>query len=98
MPKFNIIDIQKRILRKKKRWIRLYALKEIGIFGSYSRGEQTSESDIDILVSFSKPVGIEFINLSLEMEKLFKQKIDIVSQEGIKPAYWNEIYQDIKYV
>lgn len=92
------LSIIKRIQRKKKRWMRLYALNEIGMFGSYSRGEQLPTIDIDIVVSFTKPVGMEFISLSLEIEKLFTQKVDIVSKNGIKPLYWNEIKNEVIYV
>lgn len=75
-----------------------YGLSVIAVFGSYSRGEQNEESDIDILVDFDKPIGIEFIDLAGELEILLKHKVDLVSLKGIKPSYFQVISPDINYV
>ena len=62
-----------------------YNLKEISIFGSYTRNDQTIDSDIDILVSFSKPIGlIKFIQLEGRLEQILKSKVDLVPKKGIK--------------
>jgi predicted nucleotidyltransferase len=65
-----------------------YPITKLALFGSYARNEQNDESDIDIMVEFSRPVGMEFIDLSFELEKLFDKKIDLVSRKGIKPKYF----------
>lgn len=75
-----------------------YGLSVIAVFGSYSRGEQNEESDIDILVDFDKPIGIEFIDLAGELEILLKHKVDLVSLKGIKPSNFQVISPDINYV
>lgn len=41
-----------------------YNIKQLGIFGSYSRGEQIEKSDVDILVEFEKPIGFGFCFIS----------------------------------
>jgi uncharacterized protein len=74
-----------------------YPLKSIGLFGSYSRDEQTEFSDIDLIVSFTRPVGMELIDLSFELEDILKKKIDLVSTKGIKPKYFDLIKKDILY-
>ncbi len=74
-----------------------YPLESIGLFGSYSRDEQTEFSDIDLIVSFTRPVGMELIDLSFELEDILKRKIDLVSIKGIKPKYFDAIKQDILY-
>ena len=43
---------------------RQYAVKTVGLFGSFADGSYTDNSDVDILVDFERPVGIEFIDLS----------------------------------
>ena len=74
-----------------------YGIARIGIFGSVARGEQRTESDIDILVEFERPVGIEFIDLSYMLEKVLNGKVDVVSLKGIKDKYYKEIEKDIVY-
>ena len=82
------IDLQKK-----------YPLKSIALFGSYARGEENPESDIDVMVEFSEPVGFEFIDLLEELEKKFQEKkVDLISREGIKPHYRPYIEEDAIYV
>ena len=75
-----------------------YSIVRMGIFGSVARGEQTTKSDIDVLIEFGRPVGIEFIDLSILIEKALDRKVDIVSRKGIKEKYYQEIEKDIVYV
>jgi predicted nucleotidyltransferase len=55
------------------------------LFGSYVRGEADSESDIDILVDldYSKKIGLQFIQMKIDLEKLLHAKVDLVSSNGI---------------
>jgi len=75
-----------------------YSIVRMGIFGSVARGEDTKESDIDVLVEFGSPIGIEFIDLSYLIEEALDRKVDIVSRKGIKEKYYKEIEKDIVYV
>jgi predicted nucleotidyltransferase len=76
-----------------------YYVKEIGIFGSYIREDQNTESDVDILVEFSKPVGlIDFIKLEEYLKDLLDINVDLVPRDGIKPALKSEILQQVVYV
>ena len=76
-----------------------YHVSSIGLFGSIVRDDfSPSNSDIDILVDFSKPIGIEFIDLADYLENLFKRKVDLVSKNGIKASYFKEIEREIIYV
>ena len=75
-----------------------YPIKSIAIFGSVSRKEDNKDSDIDILVEFNAPIGMKFIHLAYDLEKILKRKVDLVSKEGIKDKYYNEIKQDLIYV
>ena len=62
------------------------------------RKDFTPESDIDILVDFKQPIGVEFIDLAEELEKLLQRKVDLVSKAGIKPNYYKAIEPEILYV
>ena len=74
-----------------------YAIESVGLFGSYSRDEQNDFSDIDLIVSFTEPVGMELIDLSFELEDILKNIVDLVSTQGIKQKYLDAIKQDIIY-
>ncbi len=89
----NIINKNRTILRDK------YFVKEIGIFGSVARGEQTVMSDVDILVEFSEPVGF-FVFLDLEdfLTRTLGKKVDLVTKRALKPAVKDQILKDAIYV
>ena len=55
------------------------------LFGSYARNEQTDESDIDILVELdhTTPVGLKFVRMQIDLEKLLNKEVDLVSANGI---------------
>ena len=75
-----------------------YNVKNIGVFGSYARGEQTPESDVDIVVEFNAPIGMEFIELADELEKELKMKVDLVSRKAIRQRMWLIIEKEVIYV
>jgi len=81
----------------KQQYSEEYGIERIGIFGSVARGEQTVNSDVDVLVEFGRPVGIEFIDMSHLLEKEFNRKVDVVSRRGVKDKYFKEIERDIVY-
>ena len=94
----SLTEIKDTLKSNKQRLTDKYGLSFMAIFGSYGRGQQTDSSDIDILVDFQKPIGIEFIDLGNELEKLLKIKVDLVSKNGVKPQYLKQIEQDLSYV
>jgi len=75
-----------------------YPIKQLALFGSVSRQEDDENSDVDIMVEFVHPVGMEFIHLCYELEKILNRKVDLVSRKGIKEKYFNEIKSDLIYV
>ena len=75
-----------------------YHVHSIGLFGSVLRKDFTENSDTDIIVDFSKPVGIEFIDLADFLELTFHRKIDLISKKGIKQNYFAAIEKEIVYV
>ena len=82
----------------KEELFKKYPLKSMALFGSYSRGEETAESDVDVMVELSGPIGIKFIYLNYEIERLLSKKVDLVSKRGIKPGYLSSIEPDLIYV
>lgn len=79
--------------------IKKYGVKKIGLFGSYLRNEQKSNSDIDILVEFEKGkiTFDNYMDLKFFLEDLFKCQVDLVMQESIKPDLKPYILGSVKY-
>ncbi len=75
-----------------------YPIKSLAIFGSYARKEQNEESDLDIVVEFNDKIGMRFIDLAEELEKLIGFKVDLVSRNGIRKKYYQKIQADLTYV
>lgn len=77
---------------------RKYPVSRIGVFGSYARGEATENSDLDIAVEISGPMGLNFVAMADEIEALFGIKVDVVPKRSIKPTYLPYVERDIIYV
>jgi hypothetical protein len=70
-----------------------------GLFGSYSHGDPTPESDIDVLVQFEKPVGFfKFIELEDYLSEKIGIKIELVTEDALKPLIKPHIMESVIYV
>lgn len=94
----TLAEIKETIGANKERLISTYGLNLIAIFGSYGRGQQTEESDVDLLVDFNRPIGVAFIDLADDLENLLQVKVDLVSKNGVRPRYFKQIEKELKYV
>ncbi len=95
----NLEDI-KRILELHKEDFRImYGVKGIGIFGSYIRGEQREDSDIDILVEFEKAVSLlKVVSLENYLNDLLEMRVDVVPQEDVRAELQDEIFREAVYI
>ena len=75
-----------------------YAVKEIGLFGSFSDESYTETSDIDILVDLEKPIGWKFFSLELYLEKVFNRKIDLVTRNALKEQIKERILKQVNFI
>jgi len=92
------LDIENELRELKPLLQGKFAVERIGYFGSYSRNEQTKNSDIDILVYFRKPIGWDFFDLQDLLEKELKLKVDLVSAKALKQQLKESILKSVKYV
>jgi len=94
------IDNIKTILQRlKPELAKKFHVSSIGLFGSIVRDDfSPAKSDVDIIVDFSQPIGIEFVDLAEYLESQIKQKIDLVSKNGIRKNYYQHIEREIVYV
>ncbi len=75
---------------------RRHAIATIGVFGSWARGEQTPESDVDLLVVFEEPVGFfRFLEVKEELEALLGSKVDLVTPGGLRPQYQEHVIREL---
>lgn len=95
---YTLQNILEKLRQHKPELQRKYPVSRLGIFGSYARGEATNESDIDIAVEISAPMGLNFIAMADEIEELLGIKTDVVSRRSIKPRYLHSVEKDIIYV
>jgi uncharacterized protein len=73
-----------------------YPIDTIGVFGSWARGEQSPESDVDLLVRFDKPVGFfAFLELKEELEILLRVRVDLVTPGGLRPQLEERIAREL---
>ena len=89
MGKLAIIDILRQYFITQpvlKAWL----------FGSFSRGEETQDSDVDILVSLdkSKPIGLKFFGMLNDLEELLGRKVDLVSEGTLLPFAQESVERD----
>ncbi|MDQ1276805.1 MAG: uncharacterized protein QG610_2383 [Euryarchaeota archaeon] len=73
-----------------------YNISYLGIFGSYVRGEQKEDSDLDILVEFSKePDLLEFVGLKQELSEILGVEVDLVMKSALKPRIGKRILEEV---
>ena len=75
-----------------------FAVREIGLFGSFSDGTSSEESDIDLLVELERPIGWKFFSLELYLEKVFNRRVDLVTKSALKEPIKNTILNQVNYV
>ena len=84
------IEENRESLKKKK-------VKRIGLFGSYLKGRQNKNSDIDFIVDFEEITFEDYMGLLFFLKKLLKRKIDLVIEKDLKPEL-NYIKKEAEYV
>ena len=97
----SINEIKIILNNSKEDLKRKYGIKEIGIFGSYIRGDQKDDSDLDILIEFqenSKIGLIKFLNLENYLSDLLGIKVDLVMKSVLKPRIGKHIMAEVIYL
>jgi len=97
----TIERIKEILANHKKELKERYKVKEIGIFGSYVRGEEKSKSDLDVLVEFDNDARIgllEFIEMENYLSDLLQIKTDLVEKSTLKPRIGKYILKEVIYL
>jgi hypothetical protein len=92
----SLEEIENRLREQRKDLEREYGVAEIGVFGSYARGEASSDSDIDILVAFDRPIGFfKFLELEERLSECLGAKVDLVTRAALKPHIGRRILDEV---
>jgi predicted nucleotidyltransferase len=92
----DIEEIKRILLRHKEELKKRFKVKTIGVFGSFVRGEQKRQSDVDVLVEFEEPVGLfEFMDLEMYLTDLLGVKVDLVSKKALRPHIGQHILEEV---
>jgi predicted nucleotidyltransferase len=91
-------DVKKTLSEQKEGLKKNFRVKEIGIFGSYVRGEPKKKSDLDLLVEFEETANLsllDFIKLENYLSTILKVKVDLVEKHTLKPRIGKHVLQEV---
>jgi hypothetical protein len=92
----NVQMMADRLRGELPRLRREYAVRTLGLFGSYVRGEQRRGSDLDVLVEFFEIPGMfRFLELERDLSRLVGVSVDLVQKDALKPAIGKRIESEI---
>ncbi|MEK6979034.1 MAG: nucleotidyltransferase family protein [Candidatus Micrarchaeota archaeon] len=86
-----------KLLRQHRDRFRGYKVKKMGLFGSFLKGKQNKNSDMDFLVEFEEPTFDNYMDLKFLLERMFHKKVDLVIESSLKPAL-QYIRKEARYV
>ena len=97
--RMNYSKILTALKHYKKENAKKYGINSIGIFGSYSTGQATEKSDIDVVIETTYPDLYTLVHIKEELEKLFKKPVDLVrNRKNMNPYLKKRIERDARYV
>ncbi|PKL18387.1 MAG: nucleotidyltransferase [Spirochaetae bacterium HGW-Spirochaetae-5] len=92
-------EIVSKLKAEKKNLFEKYKVTKLGVFGSFARGEETPDSDIDILIEFSEAPGMKlFFSTEEYLEKLLDRKIDLVRESALRPELKDIVLSEVIYL
>lgn len=99
MPSNDVMSLlryEQPVLRQR------FGVARLGVFGSVASGRASIESDVDIVVEFDRPIGLEFVNLAEHLERILGRNVDLITPEGVAsiraPGVANSIMRSVVYV
>lgn len=76
-----------------------YNVRELGLFGSYVRNEQSEGSDLDVVVEFDEPISLfELVRLENELSERLGVPVDLVTKNSLKPGIESRISDDLVFI
>ena len=91
-------DIRRILAEAREDPFRCYPIRRLALFDSVVRSGAEPESDIEVLVEFSEPVGFEIVDLATEPETLFGHRVDLISHGAVRERMWPYVEKGLVYV
>ena len=91
-------EILRTLARDKPELQKQFKVGKMALFGSYARGDQKPDSDVDILVEVDPSIGLNFVTLAERIEKLLGVAVDLVSTRAVSPKAMKLIETELVYV
>lgn len=91
-------DIENKLKQIKPELVDKFHVSRIGYFGSFANNTQHENSDLDLLVEFSEPIGWQFFTLEQYLEQTFGLPIDLVTINALKERIKEPILNQVNYV
>jgi predicted nucleotidyltransferase len=92
-------DIREELAALKPHLQERYPIDDLGVFGSYARGEQQPDSDLDVIVTFEEPVTLfDLVRLEEELTRRLDITVDLVTGDSLKPRVATRVAEDVVYV
>lgn len=91
-------DILGTLSKAKSELQEQFKVRKLALFGSYARGEQRADSDVDILVEVDPSIGLEFVTLAQKIETLLGVNVDLVSSRAVTSQAMEFIEPELIYV
>jgi hypothetical protein len=91
-------EILRLLSEAKPRLEREFQVRRLALFGSYARGDQREDSDVDVLVDVDPSIGLRFVSLAERIEEVLGLTVDLVSTRAVKPRAWELIERELIYV
>jgi predicted nucleotidyltransferase len=91
----SIAEIQEKITPI----LRLHDIKKASLFGSFARGDEKSDSDVDLLVQLGKPMGmIAYVRFIQEMEDILHRSVDVITDKSLNAHIKSAIETDLRTI
>ena len=91
-------EILETLARDKPELQKRFKVSKMALFGSYARGDQQPDSDVDILVDVDPSIGLDFVTLAERIEKILGVSVDLVSSRAVNSRAMKLIEPELVYV
>ena len=91
----TVADVVALLREAKPDLERRFGVRHLGVFGSYARGEQRPDSDVDILVDVDSTIGLRFVDLAEHVEAVLGLPSEVVSRRALRAAAWSQIRDEL---